>query len=972
MDTGARRKIAQGDDEVRRERRPCFERYRTEGAGIINLDTNVLGSGVRIGSNFDPMAIGPVGDSHPGNDFLPYLSNLPNSCWQKMEDTNSSAPYTPLSDAENARLSLPTPSSTMPLTNQPTSAGSQASTASNPAPPATTTELTPNNAVPVSGDGQIVGEQNSATGSASDGATDEQAVAGEEDEDVGKRRRGNPGNFTGARLVAMQKGLKQYMDLKTRKERTRFWPSFMAELMAEFPLKEYPIPRSRLAGREEFVEKTPEEVKALTPKEKTAYHRSLKSASATDEELYLQMVKDWIFWQQTILRKAEGGMTGALFRAELEKKKKQVKPQFNHFVMKHPQYKHSVVARSSETGQLDRLPARGEAVKKLLAELPEEEAISLKAEYDELLAAMDAEDGDEDEAPPDVAAQRSRRQNFGSLAQEVLNIWRKLTGLNLVLLAGECIDGDADYDSCVIFSKPDGCLDMDAGEGVDFDRFSNTFLHWLKDIYTKTHPEQTQSSQTTANGSSTSASTPTPVASRISTSVPVKNLTSEQHEGSGDQGNQKSRSKKGRRGTRAGGESSMTDEETPEPSEPSDLGSGSEDEGDGDASSGRPPITPQVPIDSDGLWEKNEEGLPVLKVPMCDLTRAQQAAFTRECAMAIGLTKAVEDLEEDMRKSRKGKSAKASRYKGSKPTRKSSRIQTAGNDNDADDEGGDNEVLPVGNDDGGDGGSRREMNAEPNDGTMMGEDRSDDSPSRVIHSVNDVESLPAWAKAVVMGHSHLDIPQMEAWAKFDVQGCSTPFLKGYGEWLLGPQSVPRPEVWSVIVHKWIEVEEEWNKRNVEADGAQIKMLKSRRPQGYLQWFKYGRMRWEELVPSEVRPESLGHEWWTWWTKVVNPRWRPKSEDMVMPGGAGSWEAVRIPGKDGFVLVLVSLRWWCDLLDDPENDLLWLSTIKAVYWTLVELLKDAQTLLREDDGEDGNEEVEECTPAEEAMGVKRKR
>ena len=43
----------------------------------------------------------------------------------------------------------------------------------------------------------------------------------------------------------------------------------------------------------------------------------------------------------------------------------------------------------------------------------------------------------------------SRRKNFGSVAQDVLNIWRKLTGLNLVLLAGECIDGDANYDSCV-------------------------------------------------------------------------------------------------------------------------------------------------------------------------------------------------------------------------------------------------------------------------------------------------------------------------------------------------------------------------------------------------------------------------------------------------------------------------------------------------------------------------------------------
>ncbi|KAK7026737.1 SERTA domain-containing protein 3 [Paramarasmius palmivorus] len=896
----------------------------------------------------------------------------------------STTPPASRPDVSNAQSSTPVASTTNTLLTEPIAnqLRTPASESSNSAQPALAEEeLRPKSLPAVSSEGQTTCGSPPKVSSGPEGnqATqieESNVDTGEEDGDLEKKTRGKPSNFTGARLVAMQKALKQYMELKTKKEKTQFLSSFAVEFMAEFPLSKYPIPRSRLASRAEFVEKSEEDVKAMTRNQKAVYQRSLKASSATEEELYFQMIKDWILWKQTTARKSEGGMTGALFRAELEKKKKLIKPQFNHFVMKHPDHKMSVLSRSSETGRLDRLPSRAQAVKDFLKDMPEEEAEALKAEYEEMLKALEAAEEGDEQVPLDVAVQRGRRKNFGSLAQDVLNIWRKLTGLNLVLLAGECIDGDADYDSCVIFSKPDDCPDMDAGEGIDFDRFSNTFLHWLKGIYTKTHPEHERSSQTPVSGPATSTRT-TPAASQIPAPVSGPMLTSEQHAGAGDQGKQQSRSKRGRGRTRGRDEPLLTDEETPEPSEPSDIGSESEDEEERESMSQRPPMKPHVPVNSDGLWEKNEEGLPVLIVPMCDLTREQQAAFTRECAMAIGLTKAVQDLEDDIRKNGKGKGAKGSRYKGSKATRKSSRLQTA-KAYDADNDAPDGQILPEDIDQAiaGEGLKDSEMS-----GATVDDDSGevvvipDDISTGVIQSIDNVENLPAWAKAVVMGYADLDMPQMEPWAKFDVQGCSMSFLKDYGEWLLGPAGAVRPEVWSVLVYKWIEVEEEWNKRDIGAEGVRIKMLKSRRPQGYLQWFKYGRLRWEQRVPSEVVAENLGQEWWIWWSKVVNPRWRPKSPDgMVMPGGKGNWEAVRIPGKDGFVLVLVSLRWWCDLLDHPGKDLLWLSTVKAVYTTLVELLKDVQTLTTEEENGTMDEkgDTEDAEQGKEAVGDKRKR
>ncbi|KAK7024204.1 hypothetical protein VNI00_016512 [Paramarasmius palmivorus] len=727
----------------------------------------------------------------------------------------------------------------------------------------------PNLSAPVSTGLTLTAEEKNGTPPSQETGRKRCEVCSDDDDEIeetGKRGRGKPSHFTGARLVAMEKGFMRYTELKTRKEKIQFWPSFMAEIMEEFPLSKYPIPASCLASRDKFEEKTPEQIKALKPKAREAYYRSLRLASSTEEQLYLQMVKDWILWWQNTARKAEGGTTGKLFKAELEKKKKKVKPQFNHFVMKHSDYKDQVVCLSVETGRLDRLPKRAEAMKDLLEKISPEEVDQLRTEYSEVIDALDEGDNDKD-APADVAAQRSHHKDFGSLAQDVLNIWRRLTGLNLVLWAGECIDGQADYDSCVIFSKPDGCPDMDAGEGVDFDRFSNTFLHWLKEIYTKTHPNEPvkQPMPSATNSTPALASSATVTCTRSTN----QGMTSERRNGSEGRDNERARSNRGKKASKRAG-STSSEEDTPEPSEPSDIGSDSEDEDNREGVSERPAKS-RAPVNCEGLWEKDEEGLPVLKVPMCDLTREQQAAFTRECAMAIGLTKALDDLNTEISQSGKGKKSSVSRYKGMKATHKSSRILAVPNDQERSEGSmGDNEEV-------GDEQGKEVNDVEMDNGVESGTehinnhaDNADDTMKHIIRCVDSMEDLPAWAKAMVMGYNNLDVPRMEAWAQFDIQGCSTPFLKEYAGWLLGLNGTQRPEAWTTLVYRWIEVEEAWNQRNVSVLGPQIKMLKNRRPHGFLQWFKYGCLRWEALVPSEVCVDTLGHEWWVWWSKVVNP------------------------------------------------------------------------------------------------------
>ncbi|KAK7054289.1 SERTA domain-containing protein 3 [Paramarasmius palmivorus] len=742
-----------------------------------------------------------------------------------------------------------------------------------------------------------------------------------------KRRPGNPGNFCDAREEALQKGLKEYMAL-SRREKPKFWPGFMARLLEEFPVDKYPIPASRLASFREFEEKSEADVSAMTKNEKTVYRRSLRLKHGTDEEIYLQIVKEWILWQQNCARKADGGATGALFKAELEKKSGRPKPQFNHFVMKHEDYKGRVVDLSKETGRKDRLPARAKAVKDLLASLPEEERAGLTEEYQTMVADLEKMEGDDEEVSPDVAVQRMRRKNFGTLAQEVLNIWRKLTGLNMVLLVGELIDGDSDYDSCIMFSKPAECPEMDKCEGLDFDRFTNTFLSWVKEIYTRTHsgsqvtklPVDHSDSGTVGKESSVSTGASSEVSPNASI-IAEKSLRKA-----------KGRGKKKKPRQRKDEELLSSGDDTPESAVPSDQSSGTESESDE-----KDVVPRRVPFDTSALWDVGEDGMLVLKKPLWDLTLAERLEYNKELAKAVGSSKppvrnrgkeleptVQEDTEESM----------------PLPSRRSARLQLS--------TVSETPKGPVTT-------NAVEVIEETMEGAQSSrviekttEESSDANVTRVIHAVTAIDKVPAWGRAVVEGWGSLPAPEIEQWAQFSVSGCSTPFMKEYAGWLLDTKGDARPVSWSATVYKWIEVEEMWNKLELEPEGSRYRLLKNSRPAGFLQWFKYGRMRWEERIPLEVEPNCLGEQWWYWWSKVVNPRWRIGADGMVMPGGEGSWEVMRLPGKDGFVLVLVALRWWHDLLDVAELDVLWNATVKSVYYTLVKLLEDAQELAKDEE------------------------
>ncbi|KAL0574979.1 hypothetical protein V5O48_006995 [Marasmius crinis-equi] len=164
------------------------------------------------------------------------------------------------------------------------------------------------------------------------------------------------------------------------------------------------------------------------------------------------------------------------------------------------------------------------------------------------------------------------------------------------------------------------------------------------------------------------------------------------------------------------------------------------------------------------------------------------------------------------------------------------------------------------------------------------------------------------------------------------------FVWEYATLLLrAPEGEPLPVFWFALVHNWIELEEKWERIELEPE----KLPKDRRPQAFASWFQAGRTKRPggRVPPASVQLPSFCDEWWLWYD-ALNPDWRPHKGSVVLPGGDGEWEELECSGKDGFALLLVGLRWWFDRggLDDKLGLGHWEHTVKGLYDTTVCLHK----------------------------------
>ncbi|KAJ7834831.1 hypothetical protein B0H13DRAFT_1572667, partial [Mycena leptocephala] len=99
----------------------------------------------------------------------------------------------------------------------------------------------------------------------------------------------------------------------------------------------------------------------------------------------------------------------------------------------------------------------------------------------------------------------------------------------------------------------------------------------------------------------------------------------------------------------------------------------------------------------------------------------------------------------------------------------------------------------------------------------------------------------------------------------------------------------------------------------------------KRPKQVGDWVSRAR----NYTPTIADPEEFGEVFWVWWVDI-NPAWRKKIRPMKRIE-AQSWSCMDYHGQNGFLNVLMCLKWWRDAMDTESTD--WEAAVDDVTWVL---------------------------------------
>ncbi|KAJ7921291.1 hypothetical protein B0H13DRAFT_1604732, partial [Mycena leptocephala] len=101
----------------------------------------------------------------------------------------------------------------------------------------------------------------------------------------------------------------------------------------------------------------------------------------------------------------------------------------------------------------------------------------------------------------------------------------------------------------------------------------------------------------------------------------------------------------------------------------------------------------------------------------------------------------------------------------------------------------------------------------------------------------------------------------------------------------------------------------------------------------LRKWEIGFSRARKYTPAIANADTFGKGWWVWWLDI-NPDWR--SDMRPLSRGTGSWDCLDLYGQNGFLNVLVTLKWWRDAMSVPLPN--WEEAVNDVKWVLDEMEK----------------------------------
>ncbi|KAJ7695248.1 hypothetical protein B0H14DRAFT_2238030, partial [Mycena olivaceomarginata] len=128
--------------------------------------------------------------------------------------------------------------------------------------------------------------------------------------------------------------------------------------------------------------------------------------------------------------------------------------------------------------------------------------------------------------------------------------------------------------------------------------------------------------------------------------------------------------------------------------------------------------------------------------------------------------------------------------------------------------------------------------------------------------------------------------------------------------------------WPALVGVWWKREEK-----VGFEGTKQGHPARKRPTEVKDWIARARKH----TPVIASAEAFGKGWWVWWLDI-NPAWR--GEERPMSRETGEWDCLDLYGPNGFLNVLIALKWWRDAMDEASPD--WDEAIADVTWVLREM------------------------------------
>ncbi|KAJ6517935.1 hypothetical protein C8R47DRAFT_933869, partial [Mycena vitilis] len=135
------------------------------------------------------------------------------------------------------------------------------------------------------------------------------------------------------------------------------------------------------------------------------------------------------------------------------------------------------------------------------------------------------------------------------------------------------------------------------------------------------------------------------------------------------------------------------------------------------------------------------------------------------------------------------------------------------------------------------------------------------------------------------------------------------------------------QLWEEAVDLW------WAHEKAAAfDGPGKGPMPKMRPKQVAGWVARARTGGPNPPVDDVISFSVA--WWKWWV-AINPPWRQTDDGRrLKKEGGGEWGAAAQTGPNGFLSVLVCLRWWRDAVRGDEKE--WKEAVEDVVWALREI------------------------------------